>query len=108
MKFKKAENAYADLIQKLKNHGYSKSYITRLETEINWLVHNQDREKRPILCGCLPYTDKPDKIPGYADNLSEGIQNPGRIRSLRQVSCRRVCRNISRAWFLLAAQSCLP
>lgn len=44
MKFKKAKNTYADLIQKLKNHGYSKSYITRLETEINWLVRNQDRE----------------------------------------------------------------
>ena len=44
MKFKKAKNTYADLIQKLKEHGYSKSYITRLETEINWLVRNQDRE----------------------------------------------------------------
>lgn len=44
MKFKKAKITYADLIQKLKNYGYSKSYITRLKTEINWLVRNQDRE----------------------------------------------------------------
>ena len=32
MKFKKAKNTYADLIQKLKNHGYSKSYICLLYT----------------------------------------------------------------------------
>ena len=44
MKFKKTNDTYADLIQKLKRHGYSKSYITRLETEINWLIRNQDRE----------------------------------------------------------------
>lgn len=44
MKFKKTNNTYADLIQKLKKHGYSKSYISRLETEINWLIRNQDRE----------------------------------------------------------------
>lgn len=44
MKFKKTNDTYADLIQKLKNHGYSKSYITRLETEINWLIRNQNRE----------------------------------------------------------------
>lgn len=44
MKFKKTNDTYAGLIQKLKNHGYSKSYITRLETEINWLIRNQDRE----------------------------------------------------------------
>lgn len=44
MKFKKTNDTYADLIQKLKKHGYSKSYIARLETEINWLLRNQDRE----------------------------------------------------------------
>lgn len=44
MKFKKTNDTYADLIQKLKNHGYSESYITRLKTEINWLIRNQDRE----------------------------------------------------------------
>lgn len=44
MKFKKSNDTYADLIQKLKNNGYSKSYITRLKTEINWLIRNQSRE----------------------------------------------------------------
>lgn len=44
MKFKKTNDTYADLIQELKKHGYSKSYIARLETEINWMIRNQDRE----------------------------------------------------------------
>ncbi|MDO4292704.1 MAG: tyrosine-type recombinase/integrase [Eubacteriales bacterium] len=44
MKFKKTNDTYAGLIQKLKKHGYSKSYITRLKTEINWLICNQGRE----------------------------------------------------------------
>lgn len=44
MKFNKTNDIYADLIQKLKTSGYSKSYVERLETEINWLIRNQNRE----------------------------------------------------------------
>ncbi len=44
MKFNKTNDIYADLIQKLKNSGYSKSYVDRLGTEINWLIRNQNRE----------------------------------------------------------------
>lgn len=45
MKFNKTNDIYADLIQKLKTSGYSKSYVERLGTEINWLIRNQDREE---------------------------------------------------------------
>ena len=44
MKFNKTNDIYADLIQKLKTSGYSKSYVERLGTEINWLIRNQNRE----------------------------------------------------------------
>ena len=44
MKFNKINDIYADLIQKLKASGYSKSYVERLGTEINWLIRNQNRE----------------------------------------------------------------
>ena len=44
MKFNKTNDIYADLIQKLKTSGYSKSYVEKLETEINWLIRNQNRE----------------------------------------------------------------
>ena len=44
MKFNKTNDTYADLIRELKKHGYSKAYITRLKTEINWLIRNQNRE----------------------------------------------------------------
>ena len=44
VKFNKTNDIYADLIQKLKTSGYSKSYVERLGTEINWLIRNQNRE----------------------------------------------------------------
>ncbi len=44
MKFNKTNDIYADLIQKLKTSGYSKSYVERLGTEINWLIRNKNRE----------------------------------------------------------------
>ena len=51
MKFKKTTDIYADLIQKLKTSGYSKSYIARLETEISWLIRKlraSGREKENV------------------------------------------------------------
>jgi len=45
MNLEKLCNNHTDLIQHMRNDGYSEDYVRRLKTEINWLIKNKEKKK---------------------------------------------------------------